>query len=257
MGETHLANVATDAHLQPGSAPGLAPLSNAEMSWLAEGFQQMAMARGVATTTSVQNQVGPVAGKAPGLAKLSKPEQAFLASEYRSLELAKGQGTRTGQRLTAARPMPQTHDPATIDALYQRLVREGMTPSQSTPYDQLIARAAQKNDLDPKLLRAVVQVESGFNPKAVSPAGAQGLMQLMPDTAEELGVTDPFNPEQNIMAGARYLKQLLDRYQGNRNAALAAYNWGMGNVDSRSEPLPRETRNYISRVNQLLKTHTA
>ncbi|MBF0177641.1 MAG: lytic transglycosylase domain-containing protein [Magnetococcales bacterium] len=132
-----------------------------------------------------------------------------------------------------------------------------MTPAQSTPYDALISRAAQQNGLDPKLLRAVVQTESGFNPKAVSQAGAQGLMQLMPETAKELGVTNSFNPEQNVMAGARYLKQLLDRYQGNKSAALAAYNWGMGNVDRRSEPLPQETRNYISRINRLMSTHNA
>ncbi|MBF0152583.1 MAG: lytic transglycosylase domain-containing protein [Magnetococcales bacterium] len=248
--------VTTDSFLQPGPAPGLASLSNAEMSWLAEGFQQLAMGRGVAPAGGVQGRPVVMPGKAPGLAALSKSEQAFLTSEYRSLDLANGQKSRTEQRVTT-QPLGQNPDPAALDALYRRLVRDSMTPAQSTPYDQLISRAAQKNDLDPKLLRAVVQAESGFNPKAVSRAGAQGLMQLMPDTAEELGVTDPFNPEQNVMAGARYLKQLLDRYQGNRNTALAAYNWGMGNVDSRSEPLPRETRNYISRINQLMKTHTA
>ncbi|MBF0135310.1 MAG: lytic transglycosylase domain-containing protein [Magnetococcales bacterium] len=169
---------------------------------------------------------------------------------------APGQKSRTAQRATTTQPLGQNTDPAALDALYRRLVRESMTPAQSTPYDPLITRAARQNGLDPKLLRAVVQTESGFNPKAVSRAGAQGLMQLMPETAEELGVTDPFNPEQNVMAGAKYLKQLLDRYQGNRNTALAAYNWGMGNVDRREDPMPKETRNYIARINRLMTSQT-
>lgn len=115
-----------------------------------------------------------------------------------------------------------------------------------------INRAAQKYGVSPELIRAVIQAESSFNPHAVSPAGAQGLMQLMPATAQELGVDDPFDPSQNIMGGTRYLRSLLDRYDGDLNKALAAYNWGMGNLDRSTGGLPEETRNYQSRVHQYI-----
>ena len=118
-------------------------------------------------------------------------------------------------------------------------------------FDQVIQAAGEKHGVDSALIRAVVQTESSGNPLAVSPAGAQGLMQLMPKTAAELGVRDPFDPGQNIMGGTRYLRRLLDRYQGDRKLALAAYNWGMGNVETRPEAMPRETRNYILKVEDL------
>lgn len=115
-------------------------------------------------------------------------------------------------------------------------------------FDEIIQKAADQFGLEPALVKAVISIESRGNPQAVSPAGAQGLMQLMPKTAADLGVTDPFDPAQNIKAGTRYLSQLLDRYQGNLKLALAAYNWGMGNVEKNSQALPKETRNYIVQV---------
>src|SRR5205807_5339514 len=103
------------------------------------------------------------------------------------------------------------------------------------------------------LVRAVVQVESGFNPRAYSPKGAMGLMQLMPATAREFGVRNPFNAEQNVRGGVAYLRQLLDRYDNNEELALAAYNAGPGAVDryGRSVPPYRETQNYVTHVNQM------
>lgn len=115
--------------------------------------------------------------------------------------------------------------------------------------DRIVGDAAQRYQVAPELIRAVIRVESDFDPRAVSPKGAQGLMQLMPRTAQELGVSDPFDPRQNVMGGTRYLRSLLDRYQGDLPAALAAYNWGMGNLErSGGAFLPEETRNYIDRV---------
>jgi hypothetical protein len=118
-------------------------------------------------------------------------------------------------------------------------------------FDPIVKAAGEKFGVDTSLIRAVIQTESSGNPLAVSRAGAQGLMQLMPKTAAELGVRDPFEPSQNIMGGTRYLRKLLDRYQGDRKLALAAYNWGMGNVENRLEAMPRETRNYILKVESL------
>jgi len=113
----------------------------------------------------------------------------------------------------------------------------------STPFSELIQKASKTYHIDAKLIKAVIQTESNFNAKAVSKAGAQGLMQLMPDTAKDLNVHNAFDPEQNIMAGSRYLKQLLHRYDGTLELALAAYNWGMGNLERHSDKLPEETRN--------------
>lgn len=112
-----------------------------------------------------------------------------------------------------------------------------------------IEAAASKYNLPSKLIASVIRAESNFRADAVSPAGAQGLMQLMPATARELGVTDPFDVQQNIDGGARYLRQMLDRFGGDLEVALAAYNAGPGTVQKYDGEVPyRETRNYVRRV---------
>ena len=119
----------------------------------------------------------------------------------------------------------------------------------ATDVEPLIARAAAQYQLRPSLLRAVIQQESGYNPLAVSPRGARGLMQLMPSTAASLGVSDPFDPEQNVMAGARYLSQQLASFNGDERLALAAYNAGPGAVQRYGgiPPFP-ETQRYVADV---------
>lgn len=113
----------------------------------------------------------------------------------------------------------------------------------------LINAAAARQSLSPTLLRSVIKQESAFRPCAVSYKGAQGLMQLMPATAEELGVTDPFDPQQNIEGGAAFLRQLLNRYGGNLKLALGAYNAGAGRVDASGDvPDIPETQNYVSNI---------
>lgn len=130
------------------------------------------------------------------------------------------------------------------------------TPLFYAKYHQEILTAARQYQLDPSLIRAVIHAESGFNPKARSRAGAQGLMQLMPATAKELGTTDVWLPQQNIQAGSAYLARLLQQFNGDRRLALAAYNAGPGAV-SRYDGVPpfAETRAYLERVDILLKRY--
>ena len=120
-------------------------------------------------------------------------------------------------------------------------------------YDDIIDEAAEKFDLDADLIHAVIQTESAYNPVAESPVGAQGLMQLMPALQADMGVTDPFDPRENIMAGSEYLKRLLTRHDGNVALALASYNAGPGNV-TRYKGVPpfKETRNYVKKIKGLL-----
>lgn len=118
--------------------------------------------------------------------------------------------------------------------------------------DQSIVMAAARHNVDPNLVRAVVKVESNFNSNAVSRKGAMGLMQLMPQTARQLKVRNPFDPQQNVDAGVRHLKQLLENYDGDVNLTLAAYNAGSGAV-ARSSGVPHyaETQNYVRRITNL------
>ncbi|MEN6375996.1 MAG: lytic transglycosylase domain-containing protein [Smithella sp.] len=117
-------------------------------------------------------------------------------------------------------------------------------------FDEYISNASNKHNIDPALIRAVIKAESNFNHRAVSPVGAQGLMQLMPATASQLNVDDAFHPEQNIEGGVRYLSYLLKHYSGNLTLALAAYNAGEGAVAKYHNQIPpyRETKNYVKRV---------
>jgi len=126
----------------------------------------------------------------------------------------------------------------------------------SAELDALISRASRRYGVDEGLIKAVIHVESNFKATAVSHAGAQGLMQLMPATAAGLGVTDTFNPEQNVMAGTRFLKDMLNRYGGDVDKALAAYNWGPGNVDRGKKTLPVETREYLVKVKKLYSAYS-
>ena len=129
---------------------------------------------------------------------------------------------------------------------------QALSPERA--YDDIISEAADAYNVDADLIRAVVRAESAFNPMVVSPAGAQGLMQLMPALAEEMGVTDPFDPRQNIMAGAKYLRWLLDLNRGNVPLTLAGYNAGPTIVSKYKRVPPfKETQRYVKKITGFLE----
>ena len=133
----------------------------------------------------------------------------------------------------------------TIDMFKEAYFREHV------PYGDIIFREARRNDLPPELVAAIVHTESDFRRTLVSQKSAKGLMQIVPDTARNLGIDDPFDPEQNIAAGTRYFRYLLDRFERNESIALAAYNAGEGNVERFGGIPPfAETRDYIVKVNR-------
>jgi hypothetical protein len=160
-----------------------------------------------------------------------------------------------GRLVLSDRPQPGTAPVLSYAVPRAKDVRATryVTPGRVNAYDDVIVEHARLHGIRPDLVRAVVQVESGFNPYARSPKGALGLMQLMPATARELGVADPFNAAENIRGGVAYLRRLLDRYGNDEQLALAAYNAGPGAVDRYGESVPpyRETQNYVSRIKQI------
>jgi soluble lytic murein transglycosylase-like protein len=147
---------------------------------------------------------------------------------------------------------------AVPDAPAIRSTRPAGSRAVREQFEPLVREYAARHALRPDLVRAVIQVESGFDPRARSPKGAMGLMQLMPDTARELGVNDPYDPADNIRGGTKYLRQLLDRFDGDEELALAAYNAGPGAVARYGRQIPpyRETREYVKKVGAVDR-HTA
>jgi soluble lytic murein transglycosylase-like protein len=146
---------------------------------------------------------------------------------------------------------------AGLAGLPQTSINGAPDSSGSSPkvkFEDLIQQASDKYEVDDRLIKAIIQAESGFNPNAVSRAGAAGLMQLMPGTARGLGVTDPFDPQQNIFGGTRLLRRLLNSYDGNIPLVLAGYNAGMGAVKKYGGVPPyQQTQTYINRVMSILK----
>ncbi len=156
-----------------------------------------------------------------------------------------------GQLILSDKPRDGEGQPtyAVHGAASMRATTPGVNNSKSAPFEESIVRHSRREQVAADLVRAVIQVESAFNPVAVSSKGAMGLMQLMPATAVELGVNNPFDPDQNIRGGVQYLRRLLDRYNGNVELALAAYNAGMGNVEKYGDVPPfKETKNYVKKI---------
>jgi soluble lytic murein transglycosylase-like protein len=156
---------------------------------------------------------------------------------------------------------PESASPATtktyaVPKADKILATRYVAAERGRQYDDLISEHSRLNGVRSDLVRAVMQVESAFNPNATSPKGAMGLMQLMPATMRQYGVRNAFNPSENVRAGVAYLRQLLDRYSNNEELALAAYNAGPGAVDKHGQAVPpyRETRNYVAQINKMVGT---
>ena len=144
------------------------------------------------------------------------------------------------------------HQPSNEQVKGNRVANVVVSPAlgkKSEPFHPIIIKAANRHEVDPALVKAVIMVESRYDPHAISKQGAKGLMQLMPRTARSLGVEDSFNPEHNVNGGVKYLKQLLDEFDDNLKFALAAYNAGSSKVRRyRGIPPIKATQHYVKRV---------
>jgi len=179
------------------------------------------------------------------VAGLASPAQAQI---YTSQD-ANGHLVLSDKKLSGADTL-RTYTVASAESI--RVTRP-VALTRGRQYDELITEHSRRNGVRSDLVRAVMQVESGFNPYARSPKGALGLMQLMPATMKQFGVRNAFNPAENVRAGVAYLRELLNRYQDNEELALAAYNAGPGAVDKHGQSIPpyRETQSYVAQINRM------
>lgn len=241
--ETLAANNNADLVSRPGRAKAVAELLNLQMLQATISLSGEGNAQAVDSSQSAYSSVKALLA-------------SYAANLPESVKAAQGESSASMPDAVKNISASQLQD---LAGAPPAVTNTEQVKSYNSPagIDRIIAAASQRYGVDAGLIKAVIKAESNFNPQAVSHAGAQGLMQLMPGTARALGVSDSFDPEQNVMGGTRFLRDMLKRYNGNIDSALAAYNWGPGNVDRRPDSLPRETRDYQARVKQLYAMYSA
>src|ERR1700734_858913 len=203
----------------------------------------------MAKTITMNKNCIPVAVLVAGaLFALSTPLHAQIATQvddHGKLVFVNGDSPNARRGSTIS---PTASGPRSRSALSAESAAETLGANDGR-LDRIVRDAAERHQVDPALVKAVISTESGWNPQAVSRKGAVGLMQLIPETAQRFGVGNPYDPAQNVEAGTTYLKSLLDRYDGDLNKSLAAYNAGEHAVDrSGGVPAVREPRQYVQRV---------
>jgi len=216
---------------------------------------------GIATTeehgrTVYVNEDAPAkARQAAPSPQVKRSYLAYWSSKENRWKAVPGANTASGKAArSAAAEVSQYYGRESVQSANAKILQANSHGHQASAeeIDQSIVMAAARHNVDPNLVRAVVKVESNFNSNAVSRTGAMGLMQLMPKTARELKVKNPFDPQQNVDAGVRHLKYLLENYNGDVNLTLAAYNAGEGAV-RRSAGVPHfaETQDYVRKITHL------
>jgi soluble lytic murein transglycosylase-like protein len=211
----------------------------AEQGQAMAGLAEMVMMN---STLSLAMEGGASTGGGMDGSMLSRLLSAALSNSKQS-----GAANFSALPQSLAKAAPQTLGSISKPSTQTQTKAPVKAESADKPYDVLIKNAATKHGLDPNLIKAVVTAESDFNPQVVSKAGAMGLMQLMPGTAKDMGVENPFDPAQNIDGGSKYLAAMIDRFDGDMDQALAAYNWGPSNVE-KGGTYPSETRRYLKKV---------
>jgi soluble lytic murein transglycosylase-like protein len=229
--------------------------------WAAEGEGTRNLANGITTTQEhgrkiyVNEDENPARTRQVQAAPAKRSNLVYWSSKENRWKPVPSAGTASMKAArSAAAEVSQYYGRESSQSANAKIVAANARGHQATQeeIDASIAMAAARHNVDPNLVRAVVKVESNFNSNAVSRKGAIGLMQLMPSTAKQLKVNNPFDADQNIDGGVRHLKQLLENYNGDVNLTLAAYNAGSGAV-ARSAGVPRfaETQNYVRRITNL------
>jgi len=221
---------------------GTTSASNSFQQQQASLQQQAAVLTGQDKGTVGSWSIAKIANK-PAAAKASKQAGAAPKTDTAQTEVAQSEVPHDN---FFAVPWPSS---APMVVPNVQMMDDSCQALPKSDVDQLVDQASKKHGVDVDLLRSVMRQESGFKPCAVSVAGAMGLMQIMPDTAEMLKLDDPFDPQKNVDAGASFLKMMLDRYQGNVTLALGAYNAGPGKVDKAGGVPPiAETMQYITNI---------
>jgi hypothetical protein len=228
--------------------------------WAAESNGPSAIATTITTTDEhgrkiYVNEDGPARDHQTQTPQSKRSTLVYWSTKENRWKPVPSAGTASMQAArSAAAEVSQYYGHESGQSANARIIAANARGRQASPeeIDSSIVMAAARHNVDPNLVRAVVKVESNFNANAVSRKGAMGLMQLMPSTARSLNVKNPFDPEQNVDAGVRHLKQLLESYGGNVDLTLAAYNAGSGAV-ARSAGVPHfaETQNYVRRITNL------